>query len=372
LRQRFSNDPSVERHTSIYLDLIRFSAAFVVFVGHVSGARFTGGFLWQFGAYMAPAVTIFFVLSGFVIAFVTQHRETDAASYAVNRMARIGSVGLPAIALTLLLDTVGRAVSPQLYSIQQGYTPDYLLLQIVTALTFTQQLWWSKLTIGSDLPYWSLNYEVFYYILFGLAVFCRGRLLRPALLALVALVGGPPILMLFPLWLLGFAAFRLQPQRHLGRVAGWLLFAGSIAAFGVYEAWSWRNGRLFATLGPESRPEIVQDYLVALLFVANLIGVRVIGPDIAGVARWVERPARRLAAMTFSLYLFHLPVAQFLAAINPLPASHPASRVLILGGTLALVALLARYTELRKDLWRRWIVAGLARLSPPQPAAGVL
>ena len=299
----------VERQTSVYLDIVRFSAAFAVFAGHASGARFTGGWLWQFGPYMASAVAIFFVLSGFVIGFVTQRREIDAATYAVNRMARICSVSLPAIALTITLDMIGRAISPQLYSAQWGYTPDHPLLQVATALTFTQAFWFSRLTLGSNLPYWSLNYEVAYYVIFGLAAFCPGRRLRPVLVTVAALVCGPAILELLPLWLLGFLAFRLQPQRHLGRAAGWLLFGGSIAAFVAYEAWSWRTGRVLASLGPANRPEIVQDYLVAILFAANLTGVRAIGTDLVRVARWLEKPAKWLAARTFSLYLFHLPTA---------------------------------------------------------------
>ena len=42
----------MNRATSLYLDLARFIAALVVFLGHVSGQRLTGGLFWQFGPYM--------------------------------------------------------------------------------------------------------------------------------------------------------------------------------------------------------------------------------------------------------------------------------------------------------------------------------
>lgn len=356
----------MERSTSVYLDLVRFIAALAVFVGHVSSARFTGGLFWQVAPYMAPAVAIFFVLSGYVIGHVTERREVDAATYATNRLARIASVCLPAIVLTLTLDTIGRAVSPGLYSLQWGYTAAHPLLQIATALTFTQRLWWCDLTIGSDLPYWSLNNEVAYYLLFGVATFGLGRV-RVALLALLALAYGPPILLLLPLWLLGLLAFRL-PARP-GRRAGWLLVAGAFASYVAYETWSWHSGRILATLGPASRPEIAQDYLVAILFVASLTGVRAVAPDLTGLVGLLGPPSRWLAGRTFSLYLYHLPVAQFLAAVNPLPPAHPLSRVIVLGGTLAVVAVLARYTELRKEPWRRWIATALAQLAWSRVAA---
>ena len=79
----------MERHTSIYLDLVRFSAAMTVFIGHTSGQRLAGGFAWQFGPFMDEAVIAFFVLSGFVIGHVTQRREQIWGDYAVARAARI-------------------------------------------------------------------------------------------------------------------------------------------------------------------------------------------------------------------------------------------------------------------------------------------
>ncbi|MGH7072336.1 MAG: acyltransferase family protein [Acetobacteraceae bacterium] len=109
------------REVSLYLDLLRFLAALTVFLGHVSGSRFTGGFLWQFGPYMGEAVTVFFVLSGFVIGYTTDRREKSAYSYAVARAARIYSVALPALVVTFTLDAIGRSIRPDLYSQSWGY-----------------------------------------------------------------------------------------------------------------------------------------------------------------------------------------------------------------------------------------------------------
>jgi peptidoglycan/LPS O-acetylase OafA/YrhL len=349
--------------TSAYLDLARSIAALAVFLGHVSGQRLTGGFLWQAGPYMDPAVCVFFVLSGFVIGHVTDARETDAASYAVARLARLYSVALPAVVLTLALDAAGRAIAPGLYSADWGFRPGNPLSQAARALSFTQTLWWGTATIGSDLPYWSLNNEAWYYLIFGLAAFAPGR--WRWLAALAALACGPRILALLPLWLLGWLISRPLVKRKLGRRAGWALFAASLAVAAAYEAWSWRHGRPLATMGPSWRPDLPQDVLVALLFAANLAGFRAIAPAFAAPVRLIRAPVGAFAGRSFSLYLYHLPVAQFLAAINPWPPTHPGSRLLIVGGTLAAVFALAQVTELRKRVWRGWIGA-LVR--PPRPA----
>jgi len=86
---------------SVYLDLVRFGAAFVVFLAH---ARLTGLFydLPMLDNLASQAVAAFFVLSGYVIT-----ATTDAGRgwryYAVARAARIYSVMVPALLLSLAL-----------------------------------------------------------------------------------------------------------------------------------------------------------------------------------------------------------------------------------------------------------------------------
>ena len=59
--------------------------------------------------------------------------------------------------------------------------------------------------------------------------------------------------------------------------------------------------------------------------------------------------------MTFSLYLYHLPVAQFLTTIIPWPPQALATRVIIVAGTFVIIILLALLTEHRKNIWRQLI-----------------
>lgn len=336
---------------SVYLDAIRIAAAMVVFVGHVSGQRLTGGLFWQFGAYMSIAVTIFFVLSGYVIAHVVTRGEDDALKYGVNRAAPIASVCLPAIVLTIVLDGAGRLLSPAMYTMNWGYRPENTWLQIVTALTFTQRLWHLDIPIGSDLPYWSLNYEVWYYALFAAIMFGGGHWRRVGLAAGLAAICGPEILALFPLWLAGVLAYRWRPR--LRRRGGWALLAATLLAFLAYGLYDRASHHALAALGPAWRPEIAQDYLISALFVGHLIAFRVISDDLTGLFRRVAPVVRWLASHTFSLYLFHLPIAQFLAAATPLPPQHPLTRGIVFLGTLVLVGLLAPVTEWRKEFWRR-------------------
>ena len=66
----------MSRAFSIYLDAIRFLAALLVLFYHANWIYRPGILFTSLGH---EAVVIFFVLSGFVIAYVAETRETDFA-----------------------------------------------------------------------------------------------------------------------------------------------------------------------------------------------------------------------------------------------------------------------------------------------------
>ena len=69
----------MDKAQSLYLDCLRFAAAMVVFLSHAASQKISGGIFWQLKEYDQTAVMIFFVMSGFVIAFVTKERENTIA-----------------------------------------------------------------------------------------------------------------------------------------------------------------------------------------------------------------------------------------------------------------------------------------------------
>jgi peptidoglycan/LPS O-acetylase OafA/YrhL len=351
----------MNRATSLYIDLARFSAALVVFLGHISGQRLTGGFLWQIAPYMSHAVTIFFVLSGFVIAYATDKRENTAFSYAVSRAARIYSVVLPALAATVLLDTLGRYLQPALYSDAWGYVDHNQLASFALSALFLNEIWFIHVSPGSDLPYWSLGYEIWYYVIFGIFLFSpRKWFFLPVALTVI----GPKIVSMLPLWLFGVASYRMCKRWKDRRWHGLALWSLSLSLWIAYEIWAHRYGRwLDPRFAPLRRTELPQDYLVGFLFAMNLIGFHAASDFFAPLLHPFGKPIHWIAGATFTLYLFHLPIAQFLTTILPWPPSTTAGRLVEIGGTLVLVFVIAAFTERRKDAWRRGIAWLLGRLS---------
>ena len=84
----------------------------------------------------------------------------------------------------------------------------------------------------------------------------------------------------------------------------------------------------------------------------------------ASLSRPVSGPVRWLAGATFTLYLMHMPVAQFISTLVPWPPEAIATRLVILGTTIIAVFLIAEFTERRKAAWRAAILALVRRAVP--------
>jgi len=193
---------------SLYLDAVRLSAALVVLLSHFAYVRFTRGdyLIIRELNLGSDAVVLFFVLSGLVIAFTVDRKDRAPGRYAFNRLTRLYSVVLPALALTFLFDGIGRAISPADYDgfWYNGVAP---WEQAIRGVLINTEWVGEPIRIGSNGPFWSLSYEAAYYGLFGIAIFTRG-LVRALALAIVALVAGPAIILLLPVWLMGVVVYQ--------------------------------------------------------------------------------------------------------------------------------------------------------------------
>jgi len=362
----------MNRETSIYLDLVRFSAAMVVMIGHLSGARFAGGLFWQLGQFMDDAVVIFFVLSGFVIAYVVDQKETNVEKYAIARAARIYSVALPALMLTFVLDALGKNLAPHLYSAVWGYDAENLIGQFFAGLFFVNQLWYAPIQIGSMLPYWSLGFEVWYYVFFAIIYFVKSCWKYPLLIA-ACLVTGPRLVAFFPLWMMGYGAYKFAAVFVLSRKTGTAMLGMSIFAYGAYclmlKDWLLNNPILYSSLGLLN---LAPRYIVGTLFAIHLIAFV-----------WASKPVGRallpfastiqwFAGATFTIYLFHIPVAQFLITMLPWPPADWRSRLIVLAGTFVLMLVIAEFTERKKRVWVGWIsmIVAWLKARTSQPADG--
>jgi len=345
---------------SVWLDLCRVLAALAVYIGHSVYLKVAPSALtltWHRSA--DDAVIAFFVISGLVIAHTTRDRQLSAGQYALARLSRVYSVALPAVLLALAIDLVGMRFNPSLY------TPDWqyprLWFYLPFHWLFLGETWFGAIQPFSMAPYWSLGYEVWYYVLFGVALFLRGPMRWIALIGILAVMG-PRIVLLLPVWLLGVWLQWRLPGLRMGPRAARALMGLAVAAYLVFFLSGLRgvtdeaSRRLYAGFSqvlpvpfdPGSTVHVLSDYVVALIFAGFVIGCARCEWDFRGAgARWIQR----LAGFTFSFYLIHFTLLVFASALclsQPGWGLYGALLLAVLAATWAL----AQVGELRRDWYR--------------------
>ena len=310
-----SSNPPARPH-AVGLDILRGLAALAVVLLHTRTAAFV-----DFGALPdtdrgpatlalfavsrlgREAVLVFFALSGFLVGGGLLRRlasrQFDPEAYALARLSRIGLPLLPACLFTGGLALAGGAEPPSLVALSAH------LVGLNGVLVPTSP--WNG-------PLWSLAYEIWFYVGAGALATVWARRARSggAWLGLAATVAVFSVLAphYALIWLLGAAAAlpRFERRARLGLVGG-----GALGVLGTLAYELAQPSKTYAFTAPI--PLEVAECLVGAGCAAAL-------PWLAGAEaeRWLgrlRRPAARLAAVSFSLYLFHYPVNRSLAGLLP-------------------------------------------------------
>jgi len=349
----------VTKELSAYLNVLRILAALTVFLGHLSGRSVSGGFLWQIQPYGHSAVIVFFVLSGFVIRYSVDEKEKTLLDYSVARFARLYSVVLPALALTLVCDLIGTSHNPNVYDMARETNAPLRLAQGVLFLTQS----WQRVSLLSNEPFWSLPYEFWYYVIFATAIFLR-RWPRLIAIIIVSLVGGPAILLLFPIWLMGVASYRITKALSLTKLHAvtvwWLSALGVVATVLLHTP----VVALETMLLPPSFS--VLDYLLGALLAINFVAASRIDFGLTRMSDLIGY----FAGMTFALYLFHLPLLHLAAAYVAHHLPVPIKGMIEFTFVLSVVFALSFITENQKKRWQDIFrkLFGLFALARVRPA----
>jgi peptidoglycan/LPS O-acetylase OafA/YrhL len=160
-------------------------------LGHLRGVMFVGWgalpggsrnifvvALYVVTAFYHEAVVVFFVLSGFLIAGPNIDRVRldlfRPKSYAIDRFTRIYVTAVPAMLLTVLADAVGSrwlqwtgfydGTNP-LFGERAGVYHGVSLADFAGNLAMLQPVYVPVL--GTNFPLWSLSFEVWFYVWFG-------------------------------------------------------------------------------------------------------------------------------------------------------------------------------------------------------------
>ncbi len=307
-----------------------------------------------------------------MIAYVAAEREFSLPEFAISRIARVYSVVIPALALTIAVDVLFMHVAPRvdphalLASIpfyQYHGFPKYLVMD----LFFGNNLWGLGETAFSNSVYWSMCFEVYYYLIFAITYYLTGKW-RIALLIMVLVIVGPWAFLRFHLWAFGCLIYWLHRNWTMPVAAARILFAASAAVL-VIDLASDLNLRIDDRLDALSSGwithsvlrRVLGDTLTGLAVAVNILAAGYAAFTIGRFGRWCAY----LASFSFSLYLMHVPLLRLWQAYwRPGP-------ILSLVLVLISVWLLSQFTEKQKVHLRGALARLYARLGPAPAASEV-
>jgi exopolysaccharide production protein ExoZ len=154
----------------VQLQYLRAIAALMVVYFHsvLQVPKVNSGFDWEFHLFGETGVDIFFVLSGFVMWLTTAGRQISPVEFYRRRIKRI----VPLYWLATIFSAVVALVAPSILK-----STVFNLPHLIASLLF---LPWHNpadpdLITPVVVPGWTLNYEMFFYFVFGLLLMVREK-----------------------------------------------------------------------------------------------------------------------------------------------------------------------------------------------------
>jgi peptidoglycan/LPS O-acetylase OafA/YrhL len=364
---------NTKNDTSTTLDLLRAVAAQMVCVGH--GISF---FIPALRPDRLPlmqnvGVLIFFVLSGFLIAYVLIERskspEYNFWQFLIGRFARIYSALLPALIVVAVIDgfVIYRTGAPTIARYYDWPTllANLLMLENYRGVFLQSSAHWSS--FGSDSPLWTLAIEWHIYLFVGTIFFMGARPRSiPYLIPIAFLFGQSPAHYLlgslqedgvgrglFLLWIGGSYLFLISQRIRLSKTFSIFLFAVAGVAYLCFT----KTGHEYNFL----------TYPALLIVIFGLI--QFTQHTTVFSRSKLERVIRFVAGYSFTLYLVHYTI--MMAVVNLWPGSGVYRFLSAVVAANVVACAIAVPTEMRHRKFAQYLKSYLAKgLSFCRPEPG--
>jgi peptidoglycan/LPS O-acetylase OafA/YrhL len=365
---------------SVYLDCLRGVAALTVAIGHGLGSMPSKPLLGGVYAIQSYAVVIFFVLSGFLIAYYAVSRRYTFEEFIIDRWCRIYVAFIPALILTALLDQYTFSDNLRFLADRNGYKAFIGNLLSLQHIPFNRFFSWGPYIkpYGSNEPLWSISTEFWLYMSFGIVFFARSASwLARGLMILLALPSAVVVAFfvtqesLAMTWVVGaiagIAFYGLAPQavattKGLARSATlfflallglrfWTMHPTPYFNFYDIQLMMFSSGAMIASIFWVNESRLLSSFMMAT----------------AGLWRY-------LAWISYSLYLIHQPL-QYCYNVKLGVWKSYWELALVVAGCVVLADLFTRAFDARhKDVAKILKSVLLSRLGrrTPRPTAAVL
>lgn len=337
------------------MDYLRIIAAFGVLLVHCNLPWFSNG-MFLHPELGHKLVMVFFVLSGFLIAYSASGKSKTLKIYTIDRFSRLYSVIIPALIFTYCVDWLGSYINPGFYidQIAMDNQPFRFLMNFM----FIQQIWNFCTKPSSNGVFWSISYEFWYYVLFGVFFFLKGNK-RLILLALISLFVGLKILLLAPVWIMGVICFYYSERVRMNNKFGIVVFISSIILL-IYLSFFYHSA-FFNNADQFGHPPLffsayfVFDWCYGLLVAINIFSLNAIKVSenfTNKIPTYISENIRYLSSITFTLYMFHLPLLLFIGAVVPYDKQNYMHLIPLIVLVLVIVAVIASFTEKKRGFYK--------------------
>jgi exopolysaccharide production protein ExoZ len=283
--------PSARRDYS-GIQYLRAVAASMIVIFHTGAQTSRAGFAANDYGWLTAGVDIFFVISGFIMWVTTASGNTTTVDFWRRRIRRI----VPLYWLVTLVMICTLLIVPS--AIKSGKL-DYW--HVISSLLFIPSVHpVTALMQPVVIPGWSLNYEMFFYVIFGGLLLCSAKLRLPLLILIFAAL----VMFGFAFKPAGVLAFYTSPiiaEFAAGALLGWLVlqnpsvsrFASTVLLLAGAASLPFSSHLAVLSLGP-----------FTTLFSAVTLVAGVAFLDVSGAVGFYRLP-HLLGDASYSTYITH-------------------------------------------------------------------
>jgi peptidoglycan/LPS O-acetylase OafA/YrhL len=287
----------------IFLDFFRLGASLLVYFIHAYSQWFpfrASASANKLNPAHAP-VYVFFILSGYVITHTTTVKNRGGSQYIQARLSRLYSILIPALLITAICEVLVFLIDPAL---RDQFSRGSSFQRYMISGLFLNEIWFFSAAPPFNGPLWSLSFEFWFYVIFGIGVYIK-KSKKIFFILLTCLIAGPKIVIMMPIWLLGYLAYRL-PRPGISRSLSWILVflclvIATVLVFYI-PALPYGLGRkpfFFAN-------SFLSNWVISLFVAASLWLLpsgKFLNQPSVGAKRF-----RKIADLTFPLYILHWPL----------------------------------------------------------------
>jgi peptidoglycan/LPS O-acetylase OafA/YrhL len=268
--------------------------------------------------------------------------------YGIARLSKLYSVVFPGLVITAMVHWSLTMIDPSLLS---EYDRGFTFLRYLLTFGFLNELWFFSGGPPINAPLWSLGYEFWYYIIYGLWFFrSKDNYVSLLIVFIACFIAGPKILLLMPIWIFGAVAYKL-PRPHISKIISWSLisFILLLAYFVLFYLPPYPRTTNFPPLFYSGK--FLSDYILGVL-VSLVIWLL---PEIKFTTSFSSsrglRIFRLVADLTFPLYVFHNPLLIFFKSVINFQLNNYSQMLFVILLVFVICSFVGFYIDRYKKIW---------------------